>query len=226
MTRRTPFGRGHEPEYGLKTVERRSDGNEVIAVQWQFCVFIGKETREGPGVKRKRTYGVHMFRLPFRQELYRKHLESVHAQDWIAYNALSPEQKRAFFDEKQRWEIHAYLDSTKEFITFDIPNVAIVDELMGNLFFKPELDEGDEETEPISKANVLKLSVSYLIAMKMIWKMELPTMKLIGLSPGTPSRLRTLCGSGSRSITSRSVCRSGRRPPLSRSTAIAPRMSS
>jgi hypothetical protein len=140
MTRRTPFGRGHELEYGLKIVERRSDGNEVIAVQSQFCVFIGRETREGPGVKRKRTNNVHMFRLPFRQELSRKHLESVHAQDWIAYKALRPEQKRAFFDEKQRSGIHAFLDSTKEFITFDIPNVAIVDELIGNLFFKPELD--------------------------------------------------------------------------------------
>jgi hypothetical protein len=77
--------------------------------------------------------------------------------DRIAYKALSPEQKRAFFDEKQRSGIHAYLDSTKEFIAFDIPNVAIVDELIGNLFFKPELDEDDEVTEPISKANALKL---------------------------------------------------------------------
>jgi hypothetical protein len=111
----------------------------VIAVQPQFCVFTGRETLEGPGVKRKRTNNVHMFRLPFRQELYRKHLESLHAQDWIAYKALSPEQTRTFFDEKQRSGIHAYLDSTKVFITCDIPNVAIVDELIGNLFFKPEL---------------------------------------------------------------------------------------
>jgi hypothetical protein len=50
MTRRTPFGCGHELEYGLKIVERRSDGNEVIAVQCQFCVFIGRETCEGSGV--------------------------------------------------------------------------------------------------------------------------------------------------------------------------------
>jgi hypothetical protein len=157
MTRRTPFGRSHELEYSLKIGERRSDGNEVIAVQCRFCVFIGRETREGPGVKRKRTSNVHMFSLPFRQELYRKHLESLHAQDWIAYKALSPELRRAFFDEKQRSGIHAYLDSTKEVITFDIPNVAIVDELIGNLFFKPELDEDDEETEPSSKANALKL---------------------------------------------------------------------
>jgi hypothetical protein len=122
----------------------------------------------------------------------------VHAQDWIAYKTLSPEQKRAFFDEKQRSGIYAYLDSTKEFITFDIANVAIVDELIGNLYVKPELDEDDEETEPISKANALKLSILYLIAMKMIWKVGLPTMKLTGLSAGTPSRLRALCGSGSR----------------------------
>jgi hypothetical protein len=129
----------------------------VIAVQSQFCVFIGGETREVPGVKRKRTNNDHMFHLPFRQELYRKHLESVHTQDWIAYKALSPEKKRAFFDEKQLSGIHAELDRTKELITFDIPNVAIVHELIGNLFFKPELDEDDEETEPISKANALKL---------------------------------------------------------------------
>jgi hypothetical protein len=81
----------------------------------------------------------------------------MHAQDWFAYKALSPEQKRAFVDEKQRSGIHAYLDSTKEFITFDIPNVAIVDELIDNLFFKPEIEEDDEETELISKAIALKI---------------------------------------------------------------------
>jgi hypothetical protein len=106
-----PFGRGHELEYGLKFVERRSDGNEVIAVQCQFCIFIGRETRAGAGIKRKRTNNFHMFRLPFRQELYRKQLESVHAQDWLAYKALSPEQKRAFFNGNQRSGIHAYLGS-------------------------------------------------------------------------------------------------------------------
>jgi hypothetical protein len=78
MTRRTPFGRGRELAYGLKIVERRSDGNEVLAVQCQFCVFIGRETREGPGVKGKRINNVHMFRLSFRQELPTA-LESVHA---------------------------------------------------------------------------------------------------------------------------------------------------
>jgi hypothetical protein len=85
------------------------------------------------------------------------------------YKVLSPELKRAFFDEMQRSGIHAYLDSTKECITFDIPNVAIldipnvaiVDELIGNLFFKPELDEDEEESEPISKANALKLFRPY-----------------------------------------------------------------
>jgi hypothetical protein len=40
------------------------------------AAYIGRETREGLGVKRKRTNNVHKFRLPFRQELYRKHLES------------------------------------------------------------------------------------------------------------------------------------------------------
>jgi hypothetical protein len=69
--------------------------------------------------------------------------------------------RRSFLNRKgrssTRSSIHAYLQSTKEFITFDITNVAIVDELIGNLFFKPELDEDDEETEPISKANALKL---------------------------------------------------------------------
>jgi hypothetical protein len=117
-----------------------------------------------------------MFRLPFRQELYRKHLESVHAQDWIAYKALCPEQKTVF-DGKQRSVIHPYLESTKEFITSDIPNVAIVDELIGNLFFKPELDEDDEETEPVSKANALNRFVRrYAVT------------------------ITNLCGSGSRSI--------------------------
>jgi hypothetical protein len=140
-----------------------------------------------------------MFRLPFRQELYRKHLESVHAQDWIAYKALCPEQKTVF-DGKQRSVIHPYLESTKEFITSDIPNVAIVDELIGNLFFKPELDEDDEETEPVSKANALKL-------FRPIFGRDEDYMEDGAANDETDRFVRryavtitNLCGSGSRSI--------------------------
>lgn len=149
MKRQTPFGHGHEFEFGLKIVEKSTDGKNVIAVQCNFCVFNGRETRKGAGVKQKCTANVHFFRSPFRPKLYRKHLEIVHTSDWLNYKTLSTEQKHKFFDEKQRSGIHACLDTTKESITFDIRNVAIVDELIGNFFFKPELDEDSEESEPI-----------------------------------------------------------------------------
>ncbi|OAE30553.1 hypothetical protein AXG93_4877s1050 [Marchantia polymorpha subsp. ruderalis] len=118
--------------------------------------FIRK-TREGAGVKRKQLANVHLFRSPFRPELYRKHLETVHTQDWLNYKALSTKQKHKFFDEKQRLRIHAYLNTIKESITFDIPNVAIADELIGNFFFKPEVDEDNKESELIAKTNALNL---------------------------------------------------------------------
>jgi hypothetical protein len=81
MKRSTPFGRGHDLEYGLKVVELCPDNKMVTAVQCQFCVFIGREACEGPGVKRKRTSNTHFFHMPFRPELYRKHLELQHPND-------------------------------------------------------------------------------------------------------------------------------------------------
>jgi hypothetical protein len=157
MKRQTPFGRGHELEYGLKIVERDPDDKMVTAVQCQFCVFIGRETREGPGVKRKRTSNVHLFHMPFRPELYRKHLEQQHPNDWAEYKALTNEQKKSFFEEKERSGINPYLENTKDSITFDISNVAIVDDIIGNMFFHSELDDDGPDSEPISKANAMKL---------------------------------------------------------------------
>jgi hypothetical protein len=56
------------------------------------------------------------------------------------------------------------LDSTKSSITFEILNVLIVDKLIGDLFFSPELDDDEDidedniqESEAISKANAMKL---------------------------------------------------------------------
>lgn len=48
------------------------------------------------------------------------------------------------------------MESELEFVTFKISNVKIVNDLVGNLFFRPKLDKDDNEVELISKANAMK----------------------------------------------------------------------
>src|SRR5690348_10175373 len=52
--RDTPFQKSHEREYALAVTARDLKG-VVDTVQCLFCVYKGRETREGPTVKRRRT---------------------------------------------------------------------------------------------------------------------------------------------------------------------------
>ncbi|BBN12904.1 hypothetical protein MPTK1_5g23870 [Marchantia polymorpha subsp. ruderalis] len=137
MVRQTPFGCDQKLEFGLKIVEKSIDGKNVIVLQCNFCVFNGRDTREEADIKRKRIANIHLFCSLFRLEF--------------------TEQKHKFFDNKKRSKIHAYVDTTKKSITFDIRNIATVNELIGDLFFKHDFDEDNEESKLISKTTALKL---------------------------------------------------------------------
>lgn len=51
MSQKTPFHVKHGVEFGLQPVQRSVQGT-ITTVQCLFCVHIGREKRDGAGVKR------------------------------------------------------------------------------------------------------------------------------------------------------------------------------
>jgi hypothetical protein len=108
-------------------------------------------------VKRKRTENKQLFRFLFRPELFRRHLEQQHTNDWIQYQALNQAERASFISNmKDIGGINAFLDKTKESIEFVI-KAEIVEKLFGELFFHPEEDEEGEDVDPATKPKVMKL---------------------------------------------------------------------
>jgi hypothetical protein len=68
------------------------------------------------------------------------------------------EEKKRFFDTKKRTQdpMHRYLNATQTALCIPMSK-DIVEVIIGNMFFKPKLDEEDEELEPITKTNAMKL---------------------------------------------------------------------
>jgi hypothetical protein len=134
-------------------------------------VHIGREKRDGPTIKRQRMKNVQLFQFPFRPECYKSHMQSQHTDEWVKYQTLSPADKLAYFNKKEATRINAFLDKDCDSLTFVISQPAIVDDIVGNLFFNPKEDEEDDDSEPITKANAMKLfkleeDGSYLVIIK------------------------------------------------------------
>jgi len=156
MSCQTPFQEKHKIEFDLTLVQRVPDGTITI-VQCLFCVHIGREKRDGLAVKRQRTKNVQLFQFPFRPECYKNHMQSQHTDEWAKYQTLSPADKLAYFNKKEEMGINAFLDKDRDSLTFVISQPAILDDIVGNLFFNPKEDEEDDDSEPITKANAMKL---------------------------------------------------------------------
>jgi hypothetical protein len=67
--------------------------------------------------------------------------------------------------------INAFLDKDRDSLTFAISQLAIVDDIVGNLFFNPKENKEDDDSAPITKANAMKLfklqeDRSYLVIIK------------------------------------------------------------
>jgi hypothetical protein len=98
-------------------------------------------------------------------------MQSQHTYEWAKYQTLSPTNKLAYFNKKEATGINAFLDKDRDSLTFAISQPAIVDDIVGNLFFNPKEDEEDDDSEPITKANAMKLfklqeDGSYLVIIK------------------------------------------------------------
>jgi hypothetical protein len=83
-------------------------------------------------------------------------MQSQHTDEWAKYQTLSPVDKLAYFN-KEATGINAFLDKDRDSLTFAISQPAIVDGIVGNLFFNPKEDEEDNDSESITKANAMKL---------------------------------------------------------------------
>jgi len=84
-------------------------------------------------------------------------MQSQHTNEWAKYQTLSPVDKLAYFNKKEVTGINAFLDKDRDSLTFAISQPTIVDDIVGNLFFNPKEDEENDDSEPITKANAMKL---------------------------------------------------------------------
>jgi hypothetical protein len=101
---------------------------------------------------------------------------------------LSHQEKAAFFKKKEVSNIHSFLDKDKDSLQFVISRPTIVDDVVGDLFFHPEEDKEDDASEPIMKANAMKLfklqeDGSYLVTIKNSLRFDLAIQHVsVGLS--------------------------------------------
>jgi hypothetical protein len=108
-------------------------------------------------VKCQRTKNTQLFQFPFQPEAYKNHHESQHQEDWTNYQLLLHQKKATFFKKKEVSGIHSFLDKDKDSLQFIILRPTIVDDVVGDLFFHPEEDKKNDASEPITKANAMKL---------------------------------------------------------------------
>ena len=97
--RATPLQPLHCLKYGLSTTGRDLK-NDVTCVQCEFCFIDGRSGYDS-GRKRARTSNVQLYTPPYRPELYRKHLEGQHADQWRQYNSMSNASKKEYFASKK-----------------------------------------------------------------------------------------------------------------------------
>jgi hypothetical protein len=161
-SRSTPFNKAHLVTFGLEITQSlmNSTGNSsvVTSVRCLFCKRLGRKVDDNSR-KRQRTTNVKIFEgPPFRKENFTNHLKSQHADDFEKYSSLGTETKKKFFDVKKRTQdsIKRYLNASQTALCIPVSK-DIVEIIIGDMFFKPELDENDEWTEPITKANAFKL---------------------------------------------------------------------
>jgi hypothetical protein len=98
-------------------------------------------------------------------------MQSQHTDEWVKYQTLSPVDKLAYFNKKEAMGINAFFDKDRDNLMFAISQPAIVNDIVGNLFFYPKEDKEDDDSELITKVNAMKLfklqeDRSYLVIIK------------------------------------------------------------
>jgi len=131
----------------------------MTCVVYLFCKWLGRFGATKDDVReRNQTSNTKYWNPLFRKENFANHLTSQHPDDFAEYKVLSNQEKKKFFDSRKRIQesMHRYLNSMQTVLTIPISK-GIVEVIIGDMFFKPKLNEDDEEMELITKTNALKL---------------------------------------------------------------------
>ena len=157
--RSTPFQTKHALQFGLNATQH--DKGVVTSVECLFCKRVGRSGADDDKRKRARTISVKIFGPPFRKENFHTHVTRQHKEEFAEYTELSNDDKRKFFAAKKHVQdsILRYMNPSQTALAIPVSK-EIVEVIIGEMFFNPELDEDDEQSEPISKANALKLFVA------------------------------------------------------------------
>jgi hypothetical protein len=139
--------------HGLRITARDASGN-VVSALCQFCAHYGREVKTGS--KRAMMTAHKYFTPAYKQSNIVAHMKDQHPIAYEDYSKLGEEDKRTHFDKKKQQGLDKYMDFTKEAIVFSL-SAAIVENIIGDLFFHPKEDEEEEDDEAISKENALKL---------------------------------------------------------------------
>jgi hypothetical protein len=89
----------------------------MTCVGYLFCKRFGRvnAANDNESRKRQRTANTKLFTAPFRKEIFAQHVRSQHAAQFEEYSALTFEEKKSFFDTKERIQdsIHRYMNASR-----------------------------------------------------------------------------------------------------------------
>jgi hypothetical protein len=145
-------------EFGFEITQSKHN-NIVTCIIYLFCKRLGcSGATEDDGHEHNRTNNTKYWNPPFRKENFADHLTLQHPDDFAEYKVLSNQEKKKIFDARKHVQesMHRYLNSMQTVLTIPISK-GIVEVIIGDMFFKSELDKDDEEMELITKTNALKL---------------------------------------------------------------------
>ena len=90
--------------YGIRITARCPMTSEVLSAVCQFCDSFGAEDNNNPDCKRKRTSNICYFKKPWQSDHMKRHCETFHPSRFAAFNSLSTQDKKNFF--QGNWEKH------------------------------------------------------------------------------------------------------------------------
>ena len=151
--------------------------SEVCSVRCQFCVYNGKEDAIGEKRKRAQTNIAKDWTKPFRTSKYREHHISQHKGAWEAYQKLSYDQKKQYFEDRtkhnDRIEKHfAVSIRTHTVYYIDAP---IVNKIIGEMFFYSDDQHGITHTRALKlfeadseNSNVYSVTIKHPMQLNLI----------------------------------------------------------
>ena len=157
--RSTPFQVANCLHYGLVITEYDLK-KDVSCVQCECCIYDGRSGGDDKSRKRVRTNHVQMFTPPYRPELYRKHLEGQHADQWLVYKDMTMALKKEYFATKKKAAYPTFScmfqpksGGSNNVLELTIARDArdIVDKLIGTLYFHPNDDVEDGDDSPFQR---------------------------------------------------------------------------